>query len=374
MTPTDDPAREPAVRAFCSYAHTNNGSFLNTIQYIVEDLRALHEDETGRPLKIFFDRTDIGWGEDLRMIADSVENATVFIPFVTALYFQSAECRSELLSFYGKSRMLGVTELILPVVLAGRSQISLDSDDEVVRIIAQVRFADWSEVWQTGRKSAAWKIGITQLVQRLVDLQAHVEEHLVHAFTQDAEATPGADNAGAPGTSRPSVAKQLEQSRAEGRPLLDVVQRVVGDFERFLRDLDQELTHVEVTDPYAMRADLDRIGARYSTRGQDLVQVARETLEHLVEFDADIRNLIRTRRQISNQDQESLLRKDVEDLRESALTLAESIRVVDGMSSVLRRYGDVSVGLRVALSPARAGLQSIRDMANILEGWISLEV
>src|SRR6185437_764321 len=85
---------EPSVRAFCSYVHRDNENFGTAVERLVEDIRALHEAETGRTLQIFFDRTDIGWGQDFRnAISDSVENATFFIPFITARYFQSEYCR-----------------------------------------------------------------------------------------------------------------------------------------------------------------------------------------------------------------------------------------------------------------------------------------
>jgi uncharacterized protein len=74
---TSGHAGEPSARAFCSYVRKDNENFGTAVEYLVEDIKALHEAETGRTLQIFLDRTDIGWGQDFRdAISDSVENAT----------------------------------------------------------------------------------------------------------------------------------------------------------------------------------------------------------------------------------------------------------------------------------------------------------
>jgi hypothetical protein len=370
----DNPVHEPAVRAFCSYVHKDNQSLADAIQHIIEDVRLFHEAETGRAIQIFFDRTDIGWGQDLRSaIGDSVENATFFIPMVTARYFQSESSRDELLSFYGKCRTLGVTELILPIVLAGRSQIREDSDDEVIRIVARVRYMDWTEIWQSGRGSAAWNIGITHLVQRLVDLQERVEGYLARALVNPvSEASQEPENETQVAT-EPWVMGHLDRVGVDGRSVLAEVAQVVSELRTLLADLASEFDRAGISDQQSIRGALDRIGARYAARGHDVVKHARNALDELIEYDAKVRALIRTSRSLTAEGQVSPLLKQVNEMRDSALRLGDSIREVDAMSEVLRRYGDISVSLRVALSPTRAGLQAIRDIAHILDGWVSIE-
>lgn len=370
----DDPTREPAVRAFCSYVHKDNQSLSDAIQHLVEDVRLFHEAETGRAIQIFFDRTDIGWGQDLRgAISDSVENATFFIPMITARYFQSERSRDEILSFYGKCRTLGVTELILPIVLAGRSQIRDDSDDEVIRIIARVRYMDWTEIWQSGRGSPAWNIGVTRLVQRLVSLQERVEGHLAHALIDPGSEVTQESEDEAQKSIEPWAMGHIDRAEVDGRFVLDEVNQVIDELRALLADLGSEFDRVGMSDPQGIRGALDRIGARYAARGHDMVKQARTALDDLIEYDAKVRALIRASRAVTAKDQPAPLSKQVGEMRDSALRLGDSIRVVDAMSEVLRRYSDVSVGLRVALSPARAGLQTVRDIAHILDGWVSLE-
>jgi TIR domain len=370
----DEPTHEPAVRAFCSYVHKDNQSLADAIEYIVEDIRLFHEAETGRAIQVFFDRTDIGWGQDLRgAISDSVENATFFIPMITARYFQSGSSRDEILSFYGKCRTLGVTDLILPIVLAGRSQIREDSDDEVIRIVARVRYMDWTEIWQSGRGSPAWNIGVTRLVQRLVSLQERVEGHLAHALTEPAPDVVEESGSEAQSSTEPWVMGHLNRVEVDGRFVLEEVEQIISELRILFAELGTEFDHIRVADPQSIRGALNRIGARYEARGHDVVGHARTALDNLIEYDAKVRALIRASRSVAAGGQSAPLAKQVSEMRESALRLSDSIREVDAMSRVLSQYSDISVSLRRALSPARAGLQTVRDIAHILDGWVSLE-
>ena len=303
--------------------------------------------------------------------ATALKMLLFFIPMITARYFQSERSRDEILSFYGKCRTLGVTELILPIVLAGRSQIRDDSDDEVIRIIARVRYMDWTEIWQSGRGSPAWNIGVTRLVQRLVSLQERVEGHLAHALI-DPEVTQESEDE-AQKSIEPWAVGHIDRAEVDGRFVLDEVNQVIDELRALLADLGSEFDRVGMSDPQGIRGALDRIGARYAARGHDVVKQARTALDDLIEYDAKVRALIRASRAVAAKGQPAPLSKQVGEMRESALRLGDSIRVVDAMSEVLRRYSDVSVGLRVALSPARAGLQTVRDIAHILDGWVSLE-
>jgi TIR domain len=374
---TNDTNSQPIVRAFCSYVHKDNENFGAAIEHMVEDIRAFHEAETGRTLQIFFDRVDIGWGQDLRnAISDSVENATFFIPMLTARYFQSAWCRDELLSFYGKCRSLGVTELILPVVLAGASQIREDSDDELVRIVARVNYIDWSNIWPAGRGSSAWSLGVTKLVRRLVDLEDRVEAQLARTLAESAKEAK--DWAG--GVSSDSNAAVFEEvdDPDEGRKTVlgqvrDVSEKLSELLTEFSSEFSKELGDAQVVDDYQLRSALDRLAARYAGRGHLVAQEARGALDDLVEYDARARAVVRAGRQIANAQGSALVdKKVVADLRDAALRLGEMIRRVDTMSDGLNRYSNMSVSLRVALSPTRAAVQTLRDIARILDGWLAI--
>ena len=367
-----DAGNEPVVQAFCSYVHRDNESFGFAIERLVEDIKAFHEAETGRPMRIFFDRDDIGWGQDLRSaISDSVENATFFIPMITARYFQSSFCRDELLSFYGKCRSLGVTELILPVILAGSSQIREDSDDELIRVISRINYVNWSDTWQTGRGSAAWSTGVTQLVRRLVVLEERVENHLARTLAE----SPHENNNGSKGIFSDSGSVDLDEvsdADQQGQAIFSQVRRITDNLMTLLTELESEFGRFQIADDFQIRSALDRLGVRYADRGHAVAQEARSVLDELVEYDAQVRAVIRMGRQLATEDGLALVDKQVTALREVAPNLGDSIRRVDAMSDVLRKYSDVSVRLRLAMSPIRAALQTLRDIARILDGWLAI--
>jgi hypothetical protein len=374
---TNSFAIEPGVRAFCSYVHKDNENFGTAVEHLVEDIRALHEAETGRTLQIFFDRTDIGWGQDFRnAISDSVENATFFIPIITARYFQSEYCRDELLSFYGKCRSLGVTELILPIILAGGSQLRRDSDDELVRIVARIQYIDWSHIWPAGRDSPAWRIGVMQLVRRLVDLEERVESHLARKLAESAKQGTDGTNA-SPADSASMAAGIFSETDKRGQNVLYQVHEVSEKIAEILIDVNSEfgkgLGGLGDVDDYQVRFVLDRLGVRYAARGHQVAQEARSALDDLVEYDAHVRAVVRARRQLANAEGQVTADKQVAGLQEAALGLGDTIHRVDDMSSDLNRYSNISVSLRVALSPTRAAIQTLRDMARILDGWLALE-
>jgi hypothetical protein len=371
-----DGGGQPIVRAFCSYVHKDNESFGSTVEYLVEDIRAFHEAETGRVLQIFFDRADIGWGQDLRnAISDSVENATFFIPMLTARYFQSAWCRDELLSFYGKCRSLGVTELILPIVLAGASQIREDSDDEIVRIVGRINYLDWSGIWPNGRGSSAWNLGVTRAVRRLVELEERVEAHLARTLAQSArEVRDWSDTALSDADLKAidTFSDQDEEARSVLSQVRGVAEKISELLTEFNTEFRKELGDMHVVDDYQIRSALDRLAARYAGRGHLIAQEARAALDDLVEYDASARAVVRAGRQIPGPQGTAVVDQKVSDLREAALRLGEAIRKADNMADGLTRYSNMSVSLRVALSPSRAAVQTLRDMARILDGWLAI--
>src|SRR5689334_16818015 len=110
-------AEQVPIRAFLSYARADDEAF-GMVDPLVSKLKALVKVKTGRSLDVFVDRDSIGWGENWRdRLAESVESATVFLPLLTATYLEREACREEFLAFHAKAKVLGVTELLLPVLV-----------------------------------------------------------------------------------------------------------------------------------------------------------------------------------------------------------------------------------------------------------------
>ncbi|HEX3825979.1 MAG TPA: TIR domain-containing protein [Sporichthyaceae bacterium] len=140
-----------ANRGFISYTRDDNDDFNRVVGELKRTLAGRFHAHTGRQLQFFVDRDSIGWGQDWRQrIRESVQAATVFIPVVTMRYFSSEMCREELLLFHSNARQLGVTELILPVTLAGADQITADHALEEVRLIESLNYKNIESAWEAG--------------------------------------------------------------------------------------------------------------------------------------------------------------------------------------------------------------------------------
>lgn len=375
-----DQTREPATRMFCSYAREDDQAFSESIRHLLRDLKSMFRSETGRDLEIFFDRDAIGWGDDIRdSIGVSVENATYLLPIISARYFQRDWCRDELLAFYGKTRTLGLTDLILPIVFAGKSTIKEDSEDEVVRIVARVKYIDWTDTWQHGPGSAAWNLAVTSLVRRLAARQGPVERRLAkreEMFNRPLEAAhidahtlldveiPGQE---------PQTLMNQTLDAMKAREVTSQVETFILGFQDFLAHLGESVGEPRLSADMTEVPTLDRLSEEASFLGRELEQASRGALEEVIELDNRLRTAIRGLRLSAPIALRASLGDELRRYRDDWIRVATLIREVDDMSAVLGRLAESSIRLRLALSPARAALQAMRDLARIMDSWISLE-
>lgn len=358
------------VKIFCSYRRVDNDDiFKNTIDHLVADMKALHEAETGRPLDVFFDREELGWGDNFREAIDqAVREATFFMPIITARYFDSEWCRHEFLSFYSKSRSLGVTELILPIVLAGISHVRTDSTDRIAATIAEIQYSDWSNLWQEGRESSIWRINVTRLVRRIVDLRSTIEMQLADQTLSESRLNScDQENSGmANADHERQVAASGTHLMTRGYSSIDEAERVVSDVSDFFLGLDRAIRTSTVDARLAHAA----LSAEFTPRAHSLERAARDMLTDILDFDTMLRSRIRAMK--SNQEQEQL-KEIVRTIQNRATAVENRINDLVYAPTLIRRL-DSTLGLRPVASSARAVMQTIRDLLQFLYGWITLEV
>ncbi len=177
MTDANDAAL--AVRCFLSYSRDDAEAMNGIAVEIKKRLEGFYRASTGRTLHIFVDREDIGWGEDWReKIAGAVRDATVFMPLITMNYFTREACREELTTFYRNADLLGVTDLILPIVLAGSSRITADDSREEVRIIERLQFIPVEDAWPQGFSSPAWTTAMFDITKKLMTAVERAESRI----------------------------------------------------------------------------------------------------------------------------------------------------------------------------------------------------
>lgn len=168
-------ADQPPISCFLSYVHSDD-AILGVVEDFKTSLESFAHSDRGRRLEVFLDRQSIGWGDDWQeKIREGVSGAMIFMPLLTRRYFESTACREELLAFHNGADELSATELLLPVVMLGRSFIRVDSDDHVVHIVASHQYRNLQEAVLAGPGTAEWRRALLGLANDLVDAVERVE-------------------------------------------------------------------------------------------------------------------------------------------------------------------------------------------------------
>lgn len=161
--------------AFMSYVHREDEYYGGFITKLCQKLSAAICLQTGSPFKIFYDRTDIGWGENWReRIIASINNVTFFIPVVTPSYLTSEECRKEFIQFLNREDSLGRRDLIFPIYWRGKQLEDPEMGQEYYDLIKAIKSHQWID-WRELRYS---QIGDPNVLRQIDVLAEHIERAL----------------------------------------------------------------------------------------------------------------------------------------------------------------------------------------------------
>ena len=160
------------VVAFFSYSRSDDdhdGADLSGLcKRFEEELRA----QSGRPMKVFHDRSDIEWGDAWkRKIDDAIGTVAFFVPVITPSFLASAECRRELESFRQRERMVGRDDLILPIYyidVPAQGTVAQAGDDGIVTLLKARQYVDWRPLRHRSLRSAKGRQAVTELARRFL--------------------------------------------------------------------------------------------------------------------------------------------------------------------------------------------------------------
>jgi parallel beta-helix repeat protein len=162
---------EPA--AFMSYARFNDAHDDGQLSLFRERLAAEVRAQTGREFVIFQDRADIAWGQNWRQrIEETLDVVTLLLVIITPGFFGSAGCRGEVARFLERERVLGRSDLILPVYYISSREIddlAVRESDELAELLASRQFADWRELRFEPFTSPLARKAIALLASRMRD-------------------------------------------------------------------------------------------------------------------------------------------------------------------------------------------------------------
>lgn len=367
--PTDIAASDQLpIRCFLSYARADDEEY-EFILPLKKTLEHLCFSDSGRRLEVFVDRETIGWGENWRdKIADSLRNATVFIPVISLQYFDRPACRAELQAFHAAAKQLGVTELLLPLVVFGKNQITSTSDDALIRGVEELQHLDIQDAVLSGPGSREWRTTMLDVARRLIVAVEHAEKVI-----QDHDSTRGPSNAptdladGEPGlyeldaritAATPELAAHLETLAQN----LNAVAGIVAPHTQRMKGASPEVIRGVAAD---FARDIEETALTIQRAGADM-----ETLISTV--DADIRRYYALVMQFGSDQMKTSMRAEIASLADQFVEFRGVQEIMSGFIAQIQPVEVLSAPLRRSLRPLRIGVNSLQVAMATMESWTRL--
>lgn len=378
---------------FWSYTHADDEADGGRIQRLAKLLKDEFGIQTGAELDLFVDREALRWGEQWReRIEQELAQVTFFIPLITPRYFESAECRRELLRFSGYARSLGAEQLLMPILYADVPGLQDDEPaDEAVALVKRMQRVDWRDLRLCDEASSDHRRAVAGLATRLREIAEKPPsppEPPEPAGPRPPDAgTPRAGaGAGMPATGAGPAEKPEDPGEepgyiellAEGEAALP---RLVTTIEA-MQPAMEKLTRVTTEATERMQQpDVQRRGYAGVLRvtkqfARDLADPARRILElghayvaELVQVDPAILTMLRFA-----EEDPTTFRETSGDffvgLRQLGETSTESVRVLGELASIIEQNERFSSDLRPPLRSVREGLQGFLDGQAVIDEWV----
>jgi hypothetical protein len=360
------------VIGFWSYVHRDDEADGGRITRLVSLICLEYALITGEEIEFFFDRTDIRWGQEWRQRIDAALTDTAFfIPVVTPRYFQSPECRRELLTFAGHAESLGVKELLLPLLYISIDK--LDTQDEAVALVMRTQYENWTQLRLEDEASSAYRHGVYRLASRL----AEIHERLANELTAPhvAGLPPFRKDGDGEGQDEPGFIDILAAGEA-AIPELAVSLTGVGNTVGEIAQLTEAATaDIRKSDAAGRGAAgrlvvVRRFANAIAAPSERVRELATDYAVQLVTVDAGILALIRNIDPTSLSEGERVVACNffgtVRELATSTRTAAEALRAY---MATLETTSDLSRDLRRPLRHLHDGIKKITDGESVIDEW-----
>ena len=354
-------------QCFISYSRADNDVYDGIVDRLKHELEGRFEAATGSQLQVFLDRDSIGWGEHWReKIAEAITGSTLFIPVITMRYFNRDSCRDEFSAFYSAATQRGVSDLILPIILAGSTQITSEHPDELVRTVAELNWQPIFNEFEAGYESSEWKRRIGQLVTGLQAALARAATRLSEQAPEVAHSTSGDETITE--TDQETIMAHQEElitGLNEVLPLLERVSTAAQD--RFDGNDPSTMTDVQRTSLFnSLADDIREPAAEFGAKASDVETKARR-------LDAELRALVAEMYEIDPQQTREQLEQLRATVQAQSGTIQQFLDQMTQVERVLRMAALASTKLRTSLRPMTAGLRSLGTIMRIFNSWESLD-
>jgi hypothetical protein len=369
-----------AAAAFWSYTHKDDEAEGGRIVQLARDLQNQYGVLTGGELTLFLDKDKIEWGDELRARIDqALAGTTFFIPIITPRYFQSNECRRELIVFAQETKRLKVESLLLPIFYVDVHELFAQDEpcDSAMRLVKEHKHEDWRLLCLEDPSSSEYRKGVRRLAERLVSV--------VQKLTQEPQASDTAEQAG---DSSSSIAEDIQADDNEPGliELLAEGEKAIPKWNKIIEAASPEIEQIGnlATDAATQMGASDAKGGGASGRlrvtiglaerlkphAEAILKLGQENATILVKVDPAITELLR---QIEADPQAALQTEGAPEFIKSVSTLAQSgkgaVEYLRGMSESFDQTARVSRTLRPPIRDIQRGLRGFMDAQSIYDAW-----
>ncbi|MDQ1127612.1 hypothetical protein QE428_002645 [Microbacterium sp. SORGH_AS 505] len=157
-----------SLALFWSYAHADNVGDRGRLLALAQHIRLEFSLTQGTDVELFVDEDNLRWGDLWReRIEEALDSSTFLVPVLTPRYFQRAECRRELMDFYGQAQSRGLTKLIMPILYTHVPGLEETSPDELLALSSRIQYFDWTSLRLADPDSEPYRRAVSDVVGML---------------------------------------------------------------------------------------------------------------------------------------------------------------------------------------------------------------
>lgn len=380
------------IAGFWSYVHEDDDSVGGGIVNLARRLIGEFELLGAEPLRLFKDR-DIQWGEAWKERIDKeLQETTFFIPIITPRYFQSEECRRELVEFKTAAARFKVSQLLLPIYYVTVPEMEeREPQDELMAYVKKAQREDMRETRLAEEMDATYRRLVNRLATRLLGISRETEG-IAGPTTGDtpeppgevAQSAPAADAAHAPSSDLPET-PQHSNAEDEGEDgsldKLAAGEGALAAWAKTVEELSVEVAtlgnaaaestpEMEAADSFAKQLSVaNALAKRFEEPSENIARIAQDYSTHLLTVDPAVQQLIENAREDEQQ------RDNLRDLFSTLLGMIAASREGTGplvdLADVMEAVAGVSRELRPPVRKVQTALRNVRDGQKVLDGWES---
>lgn len=349
---------------FWSYVHKDDEADSGRIRRLALSVQKEYSLLTGRDLELFMDH-DIKWGEEWRARIDQALAATTFlIPVVTPRYFESAECRRELLTFTGHAKSLGRLELLLPLYYADVRGLAdgAESDDEAIALVSSTQRVDWRRLRLEDEGSPAYRKQVNVLAVRLREITNKLDSDEAGVRSQP-DSLPESDEDGPGFLEVWAVTERAWPELNNTMEALNLEIRRVGDIARGWTPKLNRAAERGVGPTLLVAGELAK---RLDGPAAQMDGLSKQFAAQLLDVDAGVLALIRVAEGNEQPEDHAEFFGSVHGMKRAA---DEGFSALAELADTLEQTSQFSTELRRPLRLIRDGLRRVVDAKGIIDEW-----